>query len=200
MGQGVFTPFSAIDNDFSESFCIGFLVNTSLTNTAPLAYFHDGSDLGILGNITVEAGTPGSITLSIKGAEIVFDMDIEEDFERFQLCYDSEENEMTLYDGCSAVEGSLNFPEFSFEDTDSLGLLRDLASSQPAFQVTLLYIFLFTTSLLYKYTHMYTFPLFRTVSHNSTSSVVLDQVLHRRAWPKCSVIPVHLTVMTHLFP
>ena len=51
------------DNDFTGSFCIGFLVDTSLTNTAPLAYFHDITS-AILGNITVEGGAPGSVILN----------------------------------------------------------------------------------------------------------------------------------------
>ena len=134
------------DNDFTGSFCIGFLADTSSANTAPLAYFHDGSG-GILGNLTV---LNDSIALNIKGAEVVFTVE-EVGFKRFQLC--REGNEMTLYDGCSAVEPSQPFPEFDpdFQDTDFVGLLRDLASSQPIFQVTLLYIFLLITSLLYKY-------------------------------------------------
>ena len=44
---------------------------------------------------------------------------------------------MTLYDGCSAVGPSQPFPEFDpdFQDTDFVGLLRDLTSSQSIFQV-----------------------------------------------------------------
>ena len=166
-------------------------MNTSSTNTAPLAYFHD-SGLEIVGNLTIEVGILGSITLNIRGDEVTFPVTVEEGFERFQLC--KEGDEMTLYDGCSSVGASLPFSDFTFGDSDSLGLLRDFTSSQPIFQVILL------LGYYCSLTHMYTFPLFRTVSHNSTSSVVLDQVLHRRAWPKCSVIPVQLTVVKHLFP
>ena len=142
-------PFDMIDNDFAGSFCIGFLVDTSLTNTAPLAYFHDITS-AILGNITVEGGHPGSVILNIKGTEVVFTVETI-GFKRFQLC--REGNEMTLYDDCSAVGPSQPFPEFDpdFQDTDFVGLLRDLDGSQPFFQVTLLYIFLLITSLLYKY-------------------------------------------------
>ena len=126
-------PFDVIDNDFTGSFCIGFLVDTSLTNTAPLAYFHDITS-GILGNITVEGGAPGSVILNIKGTEVVFTVETV-GFKRFQLC--REGDEMTLYDGCTAVEPSQPFPEFDphFLDTNSVELLRDLASSQPIFQV-----------------------------------------------------------------
>ena len=185
------------DNDFAGSVCIGFLVDTSLTNTAPLAYFHDITS-AILGNITVEGGAPGSVILNIKGTDVVFTVETV-GFKRFQLC--REGNEMTLYDGCSAVEPSQPFPEFDpdFQDTDFVGLLRDLTSSQSIFQVICAH-YTFSWLLLLSCINISIFPLFRTVSHNSTSSVVLDHVLHRRAWPKCSVIPVQLTVMNHLFP
>ena len=143
-------PFDVIDNDFTGSFCIGFLVDTSLTNTAPLAYFHDITS-AILGNITVEGGAPGSVILNIKGTEVVFTVETL-GFKRFQLC--REGNEMTLYDGCTAVEPSQPFPsEFDpdFQDTDFVGLLRDLTGSQSIFAVILLYSFFLTASLLYKY-------------------------------------------------
>ena len=67
-------PFDVIDNNFAGSFCIEFLMDTSSTNTAPLAYFHNVST-GILGNITVEGGAPGSVILIIKGTEVVYAME-----------------------------------------------------------------------------------------------------------------------------
>ena len=142
VGQGVFTPF---DNDFTGSFCIGFLMDTSSANTAPLAYFHDGSG-GILGNLTV---LNDSIALNIKGAEVVFTVETV-GFKRFQLC--REGNEMTLYDGCSAVKPSQPFPEFDpgFDNTSYVGLLRDQTASQSIFQVTLMYVVFFSLVYIYR--------------------------------------------------
>ena len=121
-------PFASFENDFSGSFCIGFLVDTSSSNTAPLAYFHDARG-GILGNLTV---LPDSIMLNIKGNEIAFSEETV-GFKRYQLC--REGDLITLYDDCSAVI-SLLFPKFEL-CFDSVELLRDLTSSQPFFQVTL---------------------------------------------------------------
>lgn len=137
--RGVFMPFAAIENDFAGSFCIGFLVDTSSSNTAPLAYFHDALG-GILGNLTV---LPDSIMLNIKGNEIAFSEETV-GFRRYQLC--REGDLITLYDDCSAVT-SLLIPNFEL-GFDSVELLRDLTSSQPFFQVTpTLYVIVYYISL-----------------------------------------------------
>ena len=194
VGQGVFMPF---DNDFTGSFCIGFLMDTSSANTAPLAYFHDSSG-GILGNLTV---LNDSIALNIKGAEVVFTVE-EVGFKRFQLC--REGNETTLYDGCSAVEPSKPFPEFDpgFDNTELCWTSQRPNCFTTHFQgnvnVCCLLFSCIHLSTLYVY-DIYTFSLFRTASHNSTSSVILDQTLHKSIWPKFSVTQVHKTVPNQLF-
>ena len=175
VGTLVAVPFSQITNDFSGSYCLGFTVDTTSTNTEPLLRFYDGlgSEIGSL-NIS-----SSSIVYTLGGQTVVFSPVDIMDFQNFQLC--QEGNTLTIYQGCVALGSQGPFSFSGFSESDTLVIFRDVYSAD-GFQVSCSCKGIYTPAIFLG------FLPHREHLLNSTSSTFLDLMLYRERLLNCNVI------------
>ena len=116
IGMGITVRFNEITNDFSGSYCLGFIVDTYSGNTNPLLLFSDehGNEIGSL-NLS-----NSSIVYTIRGDSAIFSPVDLLDFQYYQLC--SNGSDITLYDKCSSAS-SRTFSSAGLSETDSISIL-----------------------------------------------------------------------------
>ena len=116
--SGILTGFADLGNKLGDSYCLGFVVDTDITNGEPLfAFFRGATEVGGL------LITADSIVYSIDGNSVSFVVPTTVEY-MFQLCKDGDT--LTLYEGCTAVDSG-NFSHSPFTDADSILLLGDLS-------------------------------------------------------------------------
>ena len=176
VGTLVAVPFSQITNDFSGSYCLGFTVDNTSTNTEPLLVFYDGLGFEIVGNLNISSS---SIVYTLGGQTAVFSPVDTMDFQNFQLC--QEGNTLTLYQGCEVIGSQGPFSFSGFSESDILLIFGDILSGY-AFQVSCSCKGIYTPAIFLG------FLPHREHLLNSTSSAFLDLMLYRERLLNCNVI------------
>ena len=115
----VTSQFDQLDNNLGDSYCFGFVADTSFINEEPLLRFLRGATE--VGEIVINAT---SIVYAIDDAVAEFTVPTGTIELVFQLC--KEGDVLTLYVGCVEV-ASAEFSHVPFDETDTILLMGDLA-------------------------------------------------------------------------